>query len=250
MLNLACTASGTLTADTTDDAQITSSRTHTANTTVTDNFNILTLSRTNVANSASAVLNAQGAILNIVGVDTQTSGTLTPTYHMTKYTPSARSTGSAIIITTPTSAVATTNGLINITLGASAAANTIMQKFVVDNTQANAIVMQDFQLGTSSAIITGTKYTLGNTAYANGAKVISIVGGSKANSGLTGFDISNFAGAFGISVAGSASAGASDAALYYAAPVSNSNSSYVSGFRVAASSTTIRLTTPSSSSGA
>ena len=54
---------------------------------------------------------AQGSVVNITGTDTQTAGTLTPSYDLLKLDPSLRSTGSAInvsvansVVTAPTNA--------------------------------------------------------------------------------------------------------------------------------------------------
>lgn len=106
------TASGTLTANTTTQSSMTMSRTNTATTgTVTDNYVGQLFSRTNVQNGTGGTLLAQGSVVNITGTDTQTLGTLTPSYHLLKLDPSLRSTGSSIFVNVPNSvASAPTNG--------------------------------------------------------------------------------------------------------------------------------------------
>jgi len=54
---------------------------------------------------------AQGSVVNITGTDTQTAGTLTPSYHLLRLDPSLRSTGSSIFLNVQNSiAAAPTNG--------------------------------------------------------------------------------------------------------------------------------------------
>ena len=54
---------------------------------------------------------AQGSVVNITGTDTQTAGTLTPSYHLLRIDPSLRSTGSSIFLNVQNSiAAAPTNG--------------------------------------------------------------------------------------------------------------------------------------------
>jgi hypothetical protein len=109
------TASGTLTSSTTNQLSLTTSRTATGGT-ASDNFNNVLLSRTNVTNGAN--LTSAGSVVNIVGVDTQTANTLTPTYNLLLLSPSLRSTGSSINVTVANSVVtAPTNGHIYAVLG-------------------------------------------------------------------------------------------------------------------------------------
>lgn len=91
-LTMAHTASGTLVATTTTQASLAISRTHTNASSVTDNFIGMLFSRTNVMNQSGGTLLAQGALVQFQGTDTQTVGTLTPSYDLTKWVPSLRST--------------------------------------------------------------------------------------------------------------------------------------------------------------
>ena len=105
------TASGTLTACTTTQSSTTTSRTYTLTSgSVTDNFIGTLFSRTNATTWAGGTFLSQGSVVNITGTDTQTAGTLTPSYDLLALAPSLRSTGSSIRITVPASAVAPTNG--------------------------------------------------------------------------------------------------------------------------------------------
>lgn len=106
------TASGTLTANTTTQSSLTMSRTYTLTSgSVTDNYIGQLFSRTNVTTGAGGTLISQGSVVNITGTDTQTAGTLTPSYHLLKLDPSLRSTGSSIFVNVANSvATAPTNG--------------------------------------------------------------------------------------------------------------------------------------------
>ena len=74
------TASGTLTACSVDKASIQSSRTYTLTSgSVTDNYILSNIKRTSVTTGAGGTLLAQGAVLKLENVATQTAGTLTDT---------------------------------------------------------------------------------------------------------------------------------------------------------------------------
>ena len=78
---------------------------------VTDNYIGQLFSRTNVTTGAGGTLLSQGSVVNITGTDTQTAGTLTPSYHLLRLDPSLRSTGSSIFVNVANSVVtAPTNG--------------------------------------------------------------------------------------------------------------------------------------------
>jgi len=106
------TASGTLTACTTTQNSMTASRTYTLTSgVVTDNYIGSLFSRTNVTTGAGGTLLTQGSVVNITGTDTQTAGTLTPSYNLLALAPSLRSIGSSINVTVANSVVtAPTNG--------------------------------------------------------------------------------------------------------------------------------------------
>ena len=74
-VSLSHTASGTITACSVDKFNLASSRTHTGTTTVSETFNIATISRTSVANNASANLTEAGNVLKITNTNTNTSST-------------------------------------------------------------------------------------------------------------------------------------------------------------------------------
>jgi len=75
--------SAALVARTVNTAEWLFSRTNTrTSTTVTDNFNLLYMKRTNVQNGAGGTLAAQGAVLKLENVATQTAGTLTDTTYV------------------------------------------------------------------------------------------------------------------------------------------------------------------------
>jgi len=76
LLDVDHTASGTLTANSTNIAVVDSSRTHTAATSVTDDFDVVSISRTNISNNGSATLTANGSVLKLEDIGTQTLGTL------------------------------------------------------------------------------------------------------------------------------------------------------------------------------
>jgi len=107
-LTMAHTASGTLVGTTTTQASLAISRTHTTASSITDNFIGFSFSRTNVMNQSGGTLLAQGALVQFSGTDTQTVGTLTPSYDLAKFTPSALSTGKSINIVIPDSAASHT----------------------------------------------------------------------------------------------------------------------------------------------
>jgi len=92
------TASGTLTANTTNVIAVVGSRTHTAATTLTDDFELLNILRTSVTNNASANLTANGAVVRIENVATQTSGTLTDNTILLELAQDSDSNGVAIDI--------------------------------------------------------------------------------------------------------------------------------------------------------
>ena len=149
-LSLAHTASWTLTANTTTQSTLSTSRTHTNASTVIDNFIWQLFSRTNVMNQAWGMLLSQWSVVSITWSDTQTAGTLTPSYNLLLLTPSLRSTGSSISITQSWSnAVAPTNGHLYILLW---------------NTQNAAHTMQKIDLGTSARLHTWLSITYWGTA--------------------------------------------------------------------------------------
>lgn len=105
------TASGTLTANTTTQNTQSTSRTYTLTSgSVTDNFIGSLFSRTNITTGAGGTLLAQGSVVNVTGTDTQTAGTLTPSYDLVKLQPSLLSTGSSLNIQVANSTSAPTNG--------------------------------------------------------------------------------------------------------------------------------------------
>lgn len=117
-LSMAHTASWTLTANTTNQIVHSTNRTHTNASSITDNFNNLILTRTNVMNQAWWTLLSQWAVLSINWSDTQTAWTLTPSYNLLNLNPSLRSTWSSINISQSWSnAVAPTNWHLYMLLG-------------------------------------------------------------------------------------------------------------------------------------
>lgn len=75
---------------------------------------------------------SQGSVVKIQGIDTQTAGTLTPSYNLLELAPSLRSTGSSLKVTVPNSVVtAPTNGHIYAVLGNT---NTVAQNLMVLDT--------------------------------------------------------------------------------------------------------------------
>jgi len=99
LLDIDHTASGALTANTTDTVAIDASRTHTAATVVTDNYDVQQVTRTSVMNNAGGTLNAQGTVMRIQNVATQTAGTLSDTVTVLTLTQDTDSTGAALSIT-------------------------------------------------------------------------------------------------------------------------------------------------------
>ena len=80
LLNVAHTASGTLSvAKTAWLAEFFSSRTHTAATAISDDYDVVSIIRTNVVNNAGGTLNAAGSVLRLENIGTQTDGTLADT---------------------------------------------------------------------------------------------------------------------------------------------------------------------------
>lgn len=99
LFNVAHTASGTLSAAKTGFlSEIFSSRTQTAAAVVSDNYDVLSLIRTNVANNAGGTLNAAGSVLRIENIATQTAGTLADTVIGLEIVMDADGTGDAIDI--------------------------------------------------------------------------------------------------------------------------------------------------------
>lgn len=127
------TASGTLTANTTTQETTAISRTYTLTSgSVTDNFIGSLFSRTNVTTWAGGTLLAQWSVVSITWTDTQTAGTLTPSYDLLSLIPSLRSTGSSIKIAVPNSIVtAPTTAHFSMTLGNT---QTVQQKLMDLNT--------------------------------------------------------------------------------------------------------------------
>lgn len=83
-------------------------------------------------NQAGGTLLSQGSILSISATDTQTAGTLTPSYDLLSLVPSLRSTGSSIKIAVPNSiATAPTTAHFSMTLGNT---QTVQQKLMDLNT--------------------------------------------------------------------------------------------------------------------
>ena len=129
-------ALGTLTAQTVTQNFFDVQRNHTGATSVTDNFVHTNFRRINDVNNAGGTLLAQGSVVNITATDTQTAGTLTPSYHLLKLDPSLRSTGSSVFVNVSSSVVAApTNGHIHALLG---------------NTQSVAQTMVKLDTGTSA----------------------------------------------------------------------------------------------------
>lgn len=80
LFNAAHTASGTLTAAKTAWlAEFFSSRTHTAASAISDDYDVVSIIRTNVINNAGGTLNAAGSVLRLENIGTQTAGTLADT---------------------------------------------------------------------------------------------------------------------------------------------------------------------------
>lgn len=80
LLFLNHTASGTLsTAKTVSIAGIISSRTHTAATAISDDYDAFSIDRTSVVNNAGGTLNAAGSVLKLSNTATQTDGTMADT---------------------------------------------------------------------------------------------------------------------------------------------------------------------------
>lgn len=98
LLGVNHTASGTLTANTTTGSDFISSRTHTAATTVVDNYDAAVITRTTIANNASAVLTANGSVLKLENIATETAGTLTDNAVVLELVQDTDSTGSALSI--------------------------------------------------------------------------------------------------------------------------------------------------------
>lgn len=137
--NFGHSSSGTLTAKTTADVGFSTARNHTANTTVTDNYTGFTFARTNVTSGSAGTLNAQGSVVSITGTDTQSTGTLTPTYNLLQLNPSALCQNPAVLLTIPNSV---TSGL-------------VAHSIVLGNTQTNATTLLKVNTGTSSVGHTG-----------------------------------------------------------------------------------------------
>lgn len=91
--------SGTLTSNTTNEALLRSTRSHTGGTTITDNFDNLRLTRTSEVNNAGATFNVSGSLLHLENTNTVTSGTLTDTAVVLNIVQDTNSTGAAAKIT-------------------------------------------------------------------------------------------------------------------------------------------------------
>lgn len=79
LLNIDHTVAALTVAKTGQLVDIVSSRTQTANQTVSDDYDVLSVIRTSVHNDASGTLNAAGSVLRLENVATQTQGTLADT---------------------------------------------------------------------------------------------------------------------------------------------------------------------------
>jgi len=103
-LEIAHTSSGTLTWSSTDKSVFNFTRTHTAATTITDNLNTVLIKRTTTINNGGGVFNAQGSLLRLENVATQTAWTLTDTVSVLSLVQSNNSTWGHILFNnyTPT----------------------------------------------------------------------------------------------------------------------------------------------------
>lgn len=101
VLNVALTSSGSgLSNKTTSISSLTSSRTETRTTgTTSDDYDLLSLTRTNTMNGVGGTLTSTGSVLRIENVATQTTGTLTDTTKGIELVMDADGTGQGIHIT-------------------------------------------------------------------------------------------------------------------------------------------------------
>lgn len=77
LINWTYSVNSTLTSKTEKDYEFSTTRTHSWTTTITDNFDMCSYTRTNRTNNASANLTTQWTVLKLENVATQTAGTLT-----------------------------------------------------------------------------------------------------------------------------------------------------------------------------
>lgn len=90
--------SGALQARTNDASEVLFSRTYTGTGTVTDNFNLTYWKRTNIANNAAATYTAQGSVMSLENVATNTASTsFSDSVSVLKLTQSNNSTGGHIL---------------------------------------------------------------------------------------------------------------------------------------------------------
>jgi len=231
LANLSHTASGTLTAKTTADVALSSSRTYTLTSgSVTDNYNAFTFSRTNVTTGAGGTLLAQGAVVNITGTDTQTAGTLTPSYNLLKLTPSALSTGATVLLSIPNSTVAGAVG----------------QSITIGNTQSNQpITAIDINTGTSTANVVGaitinatniSATTAFSGTYASGA--ISLNNFTSAKQSLAALNL-------GLAIGKNFNTGSSNYSFlaYFTNEGNTNNATYNTGVSIENKSTSIAILT-------
>ncbi|MBI2484999.1 hypothetical protein HYW18_02535 [Candidatus Uhrbacteria bacterium] len=106
LLTLSHTASGSVTADTTDSFQVSTSRTLTAASTITDNFDTASIARTSVINDPTLLgsYTTQGSVLNLSNAVTPTAGTLTDSVNVLSITQDTDSTGMALLVNAGSSA--------------------------------------------------------------------------------------------------------------------------------------------------
>ena len=97
-IELTSTMAGTLGARTADSFTLSHSREDNAGTTLTDDYDMMSLTKTSIANNASTVFTVTGSVLRIENVVTETSGTLISTTSVLEIVQGVNSIGDGIFI--------------------------------------------------------------------------------------------------------------------------------------------------------
>lgn len=158
LLNVTHTSSGAIVAKTTFISEFFGSRTNTAAAVISDDYDLVSIIRTNVNTNAGGTLNAAGAVLRLENIATPTAGTLTDTAAGLEIVMDADGTGNGVTLThnntttasamVITASMATTASVIQVTTNALSSGSGLVWT-------ANGITTGTLMRLTSSGVITG-----------------------------------------------------------------------------------------------